>query len=203
MTIMKYRRLEFVFDIGQGPRVLAFVDFSSHISFGIPRVYQFTDHVIKPTSENYERITVHNDGKVKTHLPLAQGFSPKWDGQYSPLANWNEPWSMFEELDWSINNPSVRDYLAKPKNIKTNPYTLAVPLIFPTGVSATQIRFFVLSSIGIDLAEAIAFAPEIRDSSFCTWFLADAWPYVLISIRNPLRTSQCVELKSIGRDYRK
>jgi hypothetical protein len=30
-----YRRLEIVFDIGNGPRVLAFVDFSSDLSFGI------------------------------------------------------------------------------------------------------------------------------------------------------------------------
>ena len=199
---MTYRRLELVFDIGQGLRVLAFVDFSSHISFGIPKVYQFTDYAIKPRSENYERITMHKNGQVKTHFPLAQRLSPQWDGKYSALANWNRPWTMLEEVYWGSQNPSVRDYLAKPKDIRTSPDTLAVPLTFPKGVEATQIRFSILPSLGIAMAEVSAIAPGIRDPTFCTWILVDSWPYVIISIRNPLKTRQCVELKFVGRDYR-
>lgn len=68
-------RLEFLFDLGGGPKELAFVDFGSRgLSFGLPKVFRFNDYEIKPTGENYERITIHPNGLVSTHMPLAPSF---------------------------------------------------------------------------------------------------------------------------------
>jgi len=197
-----HRRLEIVFDIGNGPRVLAFVDFSADLSFGIPKCYKFTDYTVEPKSENYERTTIHSNGLIKTHFPLGQGLKNGWDGRYAPLAKWHRPWSMFEELSWGSQNQSIRDYLANPKDVIKSPGTFLFDVTFPSEVKSTQIRFSVLPSLDIDLTKALGIAPEIVDPTFCTWVLVDSWPYVLISMRYPPLAGKHINLNSIGRDYR-
>ena len=195
---MDYRRLEFVFDIGQGPKVLAFIDFSQHISFGIPKSYQFTDFTIQPSSENYERITIHRNGEIKTHFPLAQNFRAPWDGQYLPLAKWDRPWSLKEELYWgSQYSQSIRNHLAKPKASRSD--TCQLHLTFPQKVEETTVMFSLFHSLGVGMKQA---PPEIHNPSFCTWALVDSWPYVLVSLANLGIIRQCIQLKSVGRDYR-
>lgn len=195
---MNYRRLEFVFDIGQGSEVLAFVDFSQHISFGIPKSYQFTDFVIAPSSENYERITIHKDGKIRTHLPLAQNSLAPWDERYPPLAKWDRPWSMRNELSWGNQHlRSIRNYLTRPR--AGRPDTCQLQLTFPQGVNETIVVFSLFHSLDVDIEQA---PPEIRSPSFCTWVLVDSWPCVLVSVANLGTIQQCIQLKSVGRDYR-
>lgn len=195
---MVYRRLEFVFDIGQEPKVLAFIDFSQHISFGIPKFYQFTDFAIRPSSENYERITIHKDGNIRTHFPLAQNFLAPWDGPYPPLAKWDRSWSMKEELNWGSQYPqSIRNYLTKPQAGRSD--TCQLQLTFPQGVEETIVVFSLFHSLDIDIEQA---PPEIRSPSFCTWVLVDSWPYVLVSVANLGIIQQCIQLKSVSRDYR-
>lgn len=195
---MFYRRLEFVFDISQGPRILAFVDFSQHISFGIPKSYQFTDFAIKPSSANYERITIHKDGRIQTHFPLAQNFTAPWDGQHPPLVKWDKPWQMKEELNWGGQHPeSIKNYFTRPK--ASNSGTLPVQLTFPLGVEETIVVFSLFHSLDVDIKQA---PPEIHSPCFCTWVLMDSSPYALVSIANLGITQQCIQLKSVGRDYR-
>lgn len=197
-----YRRLEFLFDIGQGSRVLAFVDFSEHISFGIPRSYPFYKEIPGlPSSENYERITVHKDGKVKTHLPFAQNFQAPWDGQYSPLAEWDRFWTMMEELSWGSENPFIGNYLAKPKDIGTSPDTYQLPIMFAAGVENTRVSFCLFPSLDIEMENVKRVAPEIHAPHFRTWVLVDSWPYVLVSLGNLHIPQQVVRLKSVGKDY--
>jgi hypothetical protein len=192
-----YRRLEFVFDIGQGPRVLAFVDFSRHISFGIPKSFQFADVNIGSSGEDYERITIHEDGKIKTHLPLGQNSSALWDGQYPPLARWNRPWSMKESIYWgNQRTESVMNYLTRPKI--GSPGTRQVQLAFPREVEETTVVFSLFHSLGVNIEQVPA---EIRSTSFVTWMLVDPWPYVLVSVAN-LGIHQTIQLGLTGRDYR-
>ena len=70
MTSRKYTRVEFTADLGFGPIVAAFVDFSSQgISFGAPP-YNFKIYEGTPEDEShtlaiseYQRVTVHADGR--------------------------------------------------------------------------------------------------------------------------------------------
>jgi len=127
-------------------KVLAFIDFSQHISFGIPKSHQFTDFTIHPSSENYERITIHKDGKIRTHLPLAQNFLAPWDGQYSRLAKWDKPWCIKENLYWGSKYPqSVRDYLAKPKTSRSD--ICQLQLRFPQEVEETTVMICLFPSL--------------------------------------------------------
>lgn len=197
-----YRRLEFVFDIGEGPRVLAFVDFSSHISFGIPKSFQFLDFKPASPSENYERITVHNDGTIKTHLPFGNNITPLWDGKKMPLAKWDEPWTMLEELYWGPDNQSIKECLTKPKNVKTSTKTQQEIVRFPDEILATQIGFSLFKSLSVPMSVINKIAPEIQSPNFCTWVLTDSWPIILISIRIPNTAKVCINLNSVGRDYR-
>lgn len=136
--------------------------------------------------------------KIKTHLPSAQNFRPTWDRQCPPLAKWNRGWSMRQELCWGNQYlQSIRNYLAKPKTSRSD--ICQLQLIFPREVDETVVVFSVLRSLAVDVEQA---PHEIRSPSFCTWNLVDSWPHVLVSVANLGMREQCIELKSVGRDYR-
>ena len=93
-----YSRVEFVSDLGFGERVIAFVEYNSMgISFGIPQHIQINEGTKedavqeKPVIDVYQRITIHRDGKIVTHLPFApsSNVTIPWDGVRSPLQSWN------------------------------------------------------------------------------------------------------------------
>jgi hypothetical protein len=138
-----YSRVEFTADIGFGERVVAFVEFNSQgISFGIPQ------HVVikegtpedktpgKAIIDVYERITVHRDGKIVSHWPVApsQKIPTAWDKQQEPLKSWGEPWSMRQELIWEETYLTfTRSYFnTKPK---ADSRTLRIPVQYIKGRS--------------------------------------------------------------------
>ncbi|MDD5486405.1 MAG: hypothetical protein PHW65_02475 [Dehalococcoidales bacterium] len=197
----RYRRLEFIFNPGCGEKVLAFIDFSSHISFGIPQSFSFADHVIKPASENYARITVHEDGRVEAHIPLGSNIPSSWDGRYEPLNSWKRAWSMKQELYWGKSNPFINSLLANPKNSKTSPGTFFENASFPSGTEATTVSFSILRDIN-DISIIKAIDPDLGNDHYCTYCLEDNWPYILVTIRIHNVLPKYKRIKSVGRDYR-
>ncbi len=81
MTGAMYKRVEFTADLGSGPIVTVFVDFSSQgISFGVPYNVQIHEGTPEDPSSNlaiieFQRVTVRTDGRVETHLPTSMPVS--------------------------------------------------------------------------------------------------------------------------------
>lgn len=100
MPNQNYSRVEFAADLGLGPFVSAFVDFSSQgISFGGPpiniQIYGGTpdDKSQKVEVGEFQRTTVHADGKVVTHLATSAHLQElaDFDQNTPPLAQWDSP----------------------------------------------------------------------------------------------------------------
>lgn len=200
-----YSRVEFVADLGFGERVIAFVEYNSTgISFGIPQ------HILinkstkedavqgKPVIDVYERITIHRDGKIVTHLPLAPGQNVPipWDGIYSPLQSWKEPWSMREELVWDDAYLGfAKNYLTTPKP-STHSTCLKVPVVFTVGRKSSIVRFAVVQPS--DSMEQICQVIPLEGQ---VWVVNGGWPWAVVTMsgtRNPGLT----QLMQVGRDYR-
>ena len=81
----QFNRVEFVTDINNESKVVAFVQCTgAGISFGQPKVLSFTDYPISG-ADNFERTTIHKDGKVVWHFNLMNNILD----QKPPLAQWN------------------------------------------------------------------------------------------------------------------
>lgn len=190
-------RLELAFRFGRGPRVLAFVECTPvGVSFGLPKVYRFDDYTIIPGCENYERITVHLRGNVKTHWPLAQGYELPWDKEAQPhLKDWNKVWMIREETGWApgLERKLLGRWSAKAK--VGDPNVEAIEVRFPRAVQRTVVTFCLLDS-----EERLAEIKIPQDVAY--WILEDSFPIVLVTVSGPKIAPYAEELVGIGRDYR-
>jgi hypothetical protein len=190
-------RLELAFRFGKGPRVLAFVHCTGEgVSFGLPKVYRFEDYTITPKSENYERITVHLDGKVKTHFPLAQDFEPPWDKETQPyLKDWNKVWVIHEEVGWTpgLERKLLSRWAYPPK--VGDPNIESIEVQFPRSAQRTVVTFGLLDSY-----DRLNQIPMLQNLAY--WILKDSFPIVLVTVRGPKIAPYAKELVGVGRDYR-
>ncbi len=200
-----YSRVEFVANLGFGERVIVFVEYNSMgISFGIPQHIQINEGTKedivqgKPVIDAYERITIHRDGKIVTHLPLAAGQNVPvpWNGVRSPLQSWKEPWSMREELIWNDDYLGfVRNYLTNPKP-PTHGTCLKVPVVFTGGRKSSIVRFAVVKP-----SDDMEQVRQVIPLEGQVWVVDGGWPWVIVTMSdtgNPGLT----QLTQVGKDYR-
>ena len=115
-----YTRVEFTTDVGFGPTVAAFVRFDEKgISFGAPyhlQVYTGTPEEGGRLIHEYQRVTVHADGRVETHLLFPSPDVTQLDQDQPRLSEWDEPWSRHFEFTWSPDDlPLIKTWFTKPK----------------------------------------------------------------------------------------
>ena len=206
MTNRMYTRIEFTTDIGFGTFVIAFVDFSSQgISFGAPPYnVQIREGTPEDKSDElvlreYERVTVHADGKVVTHLPTLTPIPDlkEMDQNKSPLAQWGDPWSRRFEFTWAGDHISfVQPWLAKPKP-STHPTCLNVKVEFSPEAVSTVAYVCVVSPV-TDVDDL----PLMVPSGGQWWVLTGGWPWVVVQMAN-VNCPKIDKLSNVGRDYRK
>ena len=206
MNPQMHRRVEFTADIGFGSFVMAFVDFSSQgISFGAPpynvQIYGGTPDKKsdKLAISEYQRVTVHADGRVKTHLPVpvAPVQLAAFDQDQPPLAQWGNPWSKRFEFIWTPDHIKAScPWLAEPKPI-TDLTCLNVQVEFDPEEVSTVIYICVASPE----TDVETLAPMIPCDGQL-WSLTGGWPWVLVQMSN-VRSPVSEQLSTVGRDYRK
>ena len=204
MTGALHKRVEFTADLGSGPAVAAFVDFSSQgISFGVP----YSVQIHKGTPENpspnlaiseFQRVTVHTDGRVETHLPspLPVPELRELDQHTAPLAQWSDPLCRRFELVWAPNQVAVMEnWLAKPKS-STHSTCKKVGVGFNHDAVSTVVHICVL-----DLGMNFNHVAPVLSGEVQPWFLRGGWPWVLVQMSN-VKCPRTDKLASVGRDYR-
>ena len=206
MPDLKHTRVEFTADIGFGRFVLAFVDFSSQgISFGAPpynvQIYEGTpeEKLDKLAISNYQRVTVHADGRVETHLPtpIAPLQLEEFDQDKPPLAQWGKPWSRRFEFMWAPDHIALfKPWLAKPKP-STHLTCRNVQVEFHTQAMSTVV-YVCVASPGTDVKDLAPMIP--CDGQL--WSLTGGWPWVLVQMSN-VKSPVSEQLSTVGRDYRK
>lgn len=146
----------------------------------------------------YQRVTVHADGRVEAHWP-ATNIPPQlkeFDENTPPLAQWEEPWSRMFELDWSEKTMTVMGpWLAKPKP-PSHPTCLTIPVEFTPGVDS--------SVVGICIASPqsdVDKLPSLVPMKGQLWCLTGGWPWVIIGMTN-VRNPETTLRSDVGRDYR-
>lgn len=200
-----YSRVEFTSDLSFGERVVAFVEFNSQgISFGIPQHVRLTEGAPNDTVQGktltdvYERITVHRDGKIVTHWPLAPGqnFFTPWDGKRAPLKSWSEPWSMREELIWDDEYLTfTKGYFTEPKP-SSHKTCLKIPVSFTYQQHGSVVRFAVVKPTD-DMKQVEQVIPLEGQ----VWVLNGGWPWVLVTMSGT-SNSGVTQLSQVGKDYR-
>ena len=194
-------RIEFMADFSFGEVVAAFVDFSAQgISFGVPHNVLITEGTPEAPSKalaikEYERVTVHADGKVVTHW--ACGQPPQgWDIDQSPLAKWDMPWSMKFELVWTPEYLKfMQPWFGNPKP-PTHSQCLTAPVSF--SLAAQQ------SAVWVAVARPdsdLGLVAQVIPGDGHLWVLTGGWPWVLVRMGN-VNNPTVTELNSVGRDYR-
>lgn len=206
MAGQMYTRVEFTTDIGFGAFVTAFVEFSSQgISFGAPPYnVQINEGTPEDKSQNlatseYQRVTVHADGRVETHLPTPTPLPDlkEIDQGKPPLAQWGDPWCRRFEWTWAPDHILfVQPWLAKPKLSMHSP-CLNVQMEFNPKAVSTVVYVCVVSP-GMDVNDLAPMVP----SDGQLWFLTGGWPWVLIQMSN-VKCPRIDNLSTVGRDYRK
>ena len=205
MAQPKYSRVEFTADLGHGPKVIAFVDFSSAgISVNAPplsvQIYIGTPEDKSNTLaiSEFSRVTVHANGMVKTHLPIAQA-PPEFgifDENTPRLAEWEEPWSRRFELDWSEKTMKViGPWLAKPKP-PSDPKCLTIPVEFTPEAKNSVVGICIASpqSDASKLASLVPLKGQV-------WCLMGGWPWVIVGMTNA-KSLGTNRRRDVGRDYR-
>ena len=204
MTGAMHKRVEFTADLGSGPIVAAFVDFSSQgISFGVPYNVQIRKGTPEDPSPDlaireYQRVTVHTDGNVETHLPtpIPVPELEEFDQDMAPLAQWGDPFYRRFELVWASDHIAfMQGWLAKPKP-STHSTCLKVEVCFNHSAVSTVVNICVLNP-GMDVNDVV---PTIR-CDVQSWFLTGGWPWVLVQMSN-MECPGTDQLATVGRDYR-
>ena len=197
----QYNRVEFTANFGFGEVIVGFVDFSwQGISFGVPHKVLIKrgtpeepqkDFAIK----EYERVTVHADGRVETHW--AVGNPPQnWDMNMSPLGKWDDPWSRRFELVWTAEYLKfMQPWFDDPKP-STHVRSLKVPVCFKA-VAQESVVIFAVAQPKSDM-ELVA---QVIPGDGQLWALTGGWPWALVRMSN-VSTQAIKELNAVGRDYR-
>ena len=185
----QYERVEFIIEISGQSKVLAFVECttSAGISFGQPKRLVFTDYSITGP-DNYERTTIHKDGKLVTHFNLMDN----WACQKTPLAQWNRTMSFTREF-YDVGGLSL-SYL---EDLRPKPKRKLVPVQL-NGLECS-IWFAVAPSMQQDDVSHLEWlkVPQVQ-----CWTLSDNWPIVIVGISNLASpTGQLIEISSVGLDY--
>ena len=198
-----YTRVELTTDLGFGPFVVAFVDFSHQgISFGVPlnvQIHRGTpdDQSENPDISEYQRVTVHADGKVNIHLPT-NANPPDLGGldqDKPPLAQWADPWCMQFELSWAPQYMGpIKPWLAKPKP-STHATCRNVPVEFHPEAINTKVRICVAKP-DTCLSDLSLMIPDHGQ----LWTLTRGWPWVLVHMSNVKRPG-IDNLSNVGIDY--
>ena len=196
-----HNRVEFTADLGFGDVVVGFVDFSGQgISFGVPHKILIKEGTPEEPSKEfaikeYERVTVHTDGRVETHW--AFGKPPEgWDVNMSPLSKWDNPWSRRFELVWTPEYLKFMQRWFDDPKPTTHVKSLKVPVSF-TIEAKESIVWFAVARPDSDLNLVEQAIPG--DGQL--WTLTGGWPWVLVRMSN-VSTPEDTELNTIGRDYR-
>ena len=204
MPEQNYARVEFTADLGSGPFVVAFVDFSGQgISFGGPPLnVQIHEGTPDDQSEDlavseYQRVTVHADGRVETHLPTS-AYVPglgELDQDKPPLAQWAAPWCRRFEFTWAPGYKElIQPWLAKPKP-GTHSACRNVPVEFnPEAINTVMHICVVKPSASVsDLSLMIPLPGQL-------WALTSGWPWVLVHMSN-VKCPGVDNLTNVGRNY--
>lgn len=196
-----HTRVEFTTDLGWGPIVAAFVDFSAKsISCGVPyriRVYTGMPEEGGHLKDVYQRVTVHADGRVRTHLLELSPADAQFDQSQPRLAEWNEPWSRRFEFIWSQEYLTlIRPWFTKPKP-ETHLQRLSVPVEF-IHTALSSIVTICIATPESALGKAASVVPLDEQS----WQLTGGWPWVVVAMSN-IRHPKPEQLSTVGRDYRK
>ena len=203
MSASLYDRVEFKADLGSGPIVVVFVDFSSQgISFGVPlnvKIYEGTpeDPSPNPAISEYQRVTVHADGRVETHLPTPTPLPElkELDRHMPPLSQWKKSFCRRLELVWTPDQfKFTRRWLAKPKP-NTHSSCKKVEVEFNQDAVSTVVYICVMKP-GMDINK-VSPAPA---GEFQSWFLTGGWPWVLVQMSN-VKSNGINQLSTIGRNY--
>ena len=205
MTDKIHRRVEFTADIGFGSFVMAFVDFSSQgISFGAPpynvQIYEGTpeEKSDKLAICGYQRVTVHADGRVETHLPTPIPLLQleEFDQDQPPLAQWGNPWFRRFEFTWASDHIVFsQPWLAKPK-----PSTTSTCLNVQVEFHPEAVRTVVYVCVVSPETDVKNLAPMIPCDGQI-WSLTGGWPWVLVQMSN-LKYPGSDQISTVGRDYR-
>ena len=205
LSVSLYSRVEFVSDLGFGERVIAFVEFNSQgINFGIPQHVRITDGTPEDATQGktvidiYGRITVHRDGKIVTHWPLAAGQNliAPWDGKRALLKSWSEPWSMREELIWDDAYLAfTKGYFTEPKP-PSHKTCLKIAVKFKNKRRGSVIRFAIVKPED-DMKQVAQVIPIDGQ----VWVLNGGWPWVLVAMSDTKKPGMS-QLSQVGKDYR-
>lgn len=199
-----YTRVEFTADIGFGPVVIAFVDFSSMgISFGRPYNVQIHEGLPEDPMPNlaineYHRVTVHADGRVETHWPspVTVPELKAFDEDTPPLAEWQSLWCRRFELTWAPDHIAfMKPWFTKPKP-ETHSTCLNVPLDFKSEVTSSVTKTCIVNP-QLDITDH----PLVYPGNSHTWFLTGGWPWVTVCISD-VNCPGISQLCTVGRDYR-
>ena len=185
----QYNKVEFVFQISDVSKVLAFVECARRtISFGQPKTFGFTDYKLPNPRDNYERTTIHRNGEIIDHFNLMDNS----ESQSTPLAEWNRVMYFTREF-YDVGELSL-SYLP---DVQPDARTKQVPIQLQS--LECKIWFAVVPSIDAEVIDRFTWfhVPEVQ-----CWTLSDNWPIVIVGISNLANpTGHLTEVNSVGRDY--
>lgn len=197
MPLPTYNRVEFITDFGFGPVQAAFVDFSGDgISFGVPRNMK---DLGLAQGDQFQRTTVHADGRVETHLPLPAHIKSDFDQKKSCLAQWKGASSWSFELRWDPESIEfMRQLFVEPKPSTTaHPRCLGIPIAFDASADNSTVCICIANP-GLDVNELTA---SVIPGDGQLWHLTGGRPWVLVRMPNANYAGPA-QLNNVGRDYR-
>ena len=147
----------------------------------------------------YQRVTVHTNGRVETHLqtPIPVPELKDFDQDMPPLAQWGAPLCRRFELVWSPDHVAfTQAWLTKPKP-STHSTCKKVGVEFNHDAGSTVVHICVLNP-GMDVNDvAPAIACDVQ-----SWFLTGGWQWVLVQMSN-LKCPGTDQLATVGRNHKR
>lgn len=184
----QFNRVEFVTEISGESKVIAFVECTTGagISFGQPKRFIIKDYKV---ADNYERTTVHKDGRLENHFNLMENRNY----QTTPLAQWNHTMSFNREFhdEGGLSLSYLEDL--KPKRKRK---------VIPIQLNSLECKIWFAVAPSIEQDDDIGLewlnVPQVQ-----FWVLSDNWPVVIVGISNLVKpVNELIEIESVGWDYR-